>query len=179
MKEEINLLAPSVKTARNRQILWSRGNYIWRRVVLTLSIILIVLGVGYGLFSRNKHLFEVSLMKNLDTDTKTQQAVSTANEFLKRFETRVNDTRLWSPDIVDVLKVMPTDIQLTEINARESDGALIIMGVTPTRSSVVDFQRRLEKISWIRAVEAPLNNFATESSGSFTFTLFPKERKKI
>jgi len=61
---------------------------------------LLVLGVGYGLFTRNKHLFEVSLMKSLDTDTKTPQAVSLANEFLKGFQARVNNTRLWSPDVL-------------------------------------------------------------------------------
>lgn len=179
MKEEINLLAPSVKAHRARKLLGDRLNYIWRRAVLMLLLCLVLMAVAYGVFTKNKRLFETSLSKSENQDAGTSEAVAKTNEFLTRFVTTIKENREWSKDFEEILKNVPSEVYLSEITARQSDGAFIIQGSTANRSKVIDFQRRLERISWVERVEAPLRNFATDSSGGFTFTVFPKVKKNI
>jgi len=179
MKEEINLLSPPVKTEREARILGVRVRYVWRRGTAVLIAAVLVMGSSYALFRLNTHLFAVSLLNSEVRDSALQQKASLTNEFLDRFQGVIASDRPWSPAVTDALSALPADIRITTLTGRESDHALIIQGTAGSRSSVIEYQRRLQGLPWAERVEAPLNNFATDGSGSFTFTIFPSTEHPV
>jgi Tfp pilus assembly protein PilN len=175
MKEEINLLAPAVKVNRLQELYQQRGRRLWWRAVFSVGLVVAVLAVSYGLLLSSKRAMQQKLATTQAADQSRLAQVRSTTVFLNAVRAVINDSFSWTPRLETVLAIVPPTVQLSEIAGRESDAALLITGVTASRITLVDFQKQLEGLAWVKQVEAPLRNFATGTTGEFTFIIYPKE----
>jgi hypothetical protein len=174
MKDEINLLPPSLQRVRLRRLYLKRSGKIFRRLDIALGLILTMfIAVYFLLQSTHANLTEQLTVS--DTATTIPNDIRATNELLTLINDRIKNTEALTPLIYDCLTTMPAGVVLSVVRVDEATGALILEGTFTSREDISIFQRRLEELPWVEAVDAPLKNFATGSQTSFSLTLTRKK----
>jgi hypothetical protein len=175
MKEEINLLPPEAKTFRNQRLYLAGAGRIIRRV----GGLLILFGMVMLLINGAQRFFHQQLSQTRIQEERLGESPETAarqiNRLLGVIHEHSDTHQPVSPHLVSVMKVLPAGTQLTRVTWQINTHAMIVEGVAGTRAEVVDLQKRLEGLSWVERVDAPLRNLASGRGGEFSFTL---QRKK-
>lgn len=174
MKEEINLLSPLAKQARQHRLYARRLSHILTRMAF---ILLIFIGALVAI-----NIVERRLQKSVAAQLNSYR---TADEILFRQIEMVNKTvaeidrhSVEHPAKIlyarHVTQVLPAEMRLTLLEWSEENQTLVVQGITASRPAIAEFQRRLSELSWVEKVDAPLRNFAGGSEGTFSFTLYRK-----
>lgn len=132
----------------------------------------IVMGVIFWFtWQHQQELTRVSMAQEKDGSNVAQE-VEGVNELLGVINQWVVAHPTWSPALEDVLKTVPATARLTIVALQVETQGLVVKGVADSRTAVLEMQRQLEGLAWVARVEAPLQNFASDASGEFSFTLF-------
>ncbi len=182
MKEDINLLPPSAKHSRLRRLYGARLSSVYWAVVVSC---LLVGGVYSGI------MYEQRLaMANLDSqinglaadDKVIGTSVAEANRLLTAIDQQAKENPSWTQRLAEVLKAAPNNVALTAIRLRPSSAevsavntVLVISGSTRSRPAIVDYERKLKALPWVKQLEAPLANLASGPDVTFTFTITRQE----
>lgn len=172
MKEQINLLPTAAKRER-RARLYRRGfAYLVRRALVALVLVWITVGgVGWIVWQRQQGV-ESMLMAETGQNGEVFQEVARVNELISLISQRVEAHQPWTPLIGDVVRTLPASARLTVVALQPDTGGLTVRGVSGERATVLEMQRKLEEFPWVERVEAPLQNFAVDAKGEFSFTIF-------
>ncbi|MFH1353998.1 MAG: PilN domain-containing protein [bacterium] len=154
-----------------RLYLFRFGRFLNRVYILLLLLIVVLAGVFYVMKSIQENTVRDDVaLSNFNSDVADE--VRRVNQILNEFEKRQTGYTTWSPRISDVLTAAPEEVLLTGLSVKEEKPeVLVVSGVSSSRPAVVAFQRRLEKLSWVKQLKAPLQNFALGSEANFTFSL--------
>lgn len=169
MKEEINLLPPVIQDARMGKLYDARVASVY--VAFVVAILLV--GIGYAGSWGVLKLTLVEITRSLssgvaaDSDKETR-ALNARIQFIHE---RLSGNPAFMPDVADALAVVPSDITITSIEIDHEDQTVYISGRATTRSAIVLFEERLQELSWVESVNAPLQNFASGPNVSFEFTI--------
>lgn len=175
MKEEINLLPPSAKRARLRRVSSRHIGYLIRRLAAGLLLCLSALTGAYVIaWTELRHLTN-QLGNGEGTEEKVVQQVFEVNQIMQAIDTRIHEHIPWTPLARDVIELLPQEARLELLEVRADRDALKVEGVALARAAILDMQRKLETLSWVTRLEAPLQNFAAGERTEFSFVLFRGE----
>lgn len=177
MKDQINLLPPLAKRERMQRLFRRRLRYIARRGLLGLVVIWMTLaGVGWMTWQRHQEMAAAMAAQN-QNGGEVFQEVAHVNELMNVIEAWVAAHPAVTPFLDDIVRTLPAEARLTVLALQAEGGGLVVKGVSPSRGAVLDMQRKLEGLPWVERVEAPLQNFAVDSRGEFSFTLFRRVKE--
>jgi hypothetical protein len=187
MKDQINLLPPTILRARRRRLYFGRANRLYWLGMLSLLMV----GLTYGSVYWALNMQNYQLARHLDSlagNGRIGPSVQPINELLRAIEGTVDSQLLWTEVVDDVLVSAPAEVTIIGIDLKESAvsgesrgdrlpaaaraGALVITGQTGSRAAVVEYERRLQALPWVARVDAPLQNLAGGASPTFSFTVF-------
>jgi len=185
MKEEINLLPPVAKNARLRRLYGARWNSLyWAVAGSCLLMALVYAGIVYTHWTTDKELLaEVSPLSGSDQGISKQ--VTDINRLLVVAEKQARTNQPWTNHLQDIMLAAPPGVVLTSIKLRPANDkagenpVLVISGTTASRPSVVDYERKLKSLAWVKQLEAPLTNLASGPEVTFTFTLIRQEQAPL
>lgn len=175
MKEEINLLPPAVSALRRGRIYVNRlGRLIYIALALTV-IMLAALGVQYGLSSyiRKSLTAAESALAPDETAAAEVQAINTLTASVDNW-TKTHQPL--SPLVAQVLNSAPAGIVITAVAVDQPEDKITISGTFSERSRVAQYQQDIENVPAVARLEAPLSNFATGASSSFTFEIYRQDQ---
>lgn len=177
MKTEINLLSPDAKDHRMSMVVHRRINAIMDALLVCCILIVCSYGAAFlVLFSIN-----ASLQRNVITDnagyTEVKQRIQDINAIVAVIDDRISQETLWSPLVADIVNTAPPALSITKLELSDTTRTFSIVGKTALGSAVVQYQRALEKLSWVDHVVAPLQNFALTPDSAVTFTIFRKQKE--
>ncbi len=188
MKEEINLLPPGQLRARVHRLYGQRLRRLYWSFMVGLSMVAATYGSLYGIENALYQDIQRQVKESNGNDTSLQSQVQQANSLLAAFSSAVASQVLWTEMVDEVLAAVPADTVITNVSVKESaassgaaegtkpqvvpSSALIITGRSSSRTSIVEYERRLQQLSLVKRVEAPLQNLAGGAANTFSFTLY-------
>jgi hypothetical protein len=178
LEHEINLMPREVEESRLRRLYLARISRMLKRLYPLLFLLLVAeIFIYFSLISVRDDviLFEASGLQGSRDMVKNIEQI---NDLLLQVEKRSSTYTSSTPQVQEILSVMPGGVKLGLIGIAEKDGSLIIEGDYSIRSSVVEFQKELRVLPWVESVESPLQNFALKPGAVFSFNVFRKEIKK-
>ena len=174
MKTEINLLSPEAKTHRIRLVVYRRINAIMDALLVCLILVVCSYGTVFWVLST----LHASLQRNVVADdagyTQVKQRIQDINAIIAVIDDRVSQETLWSPLVADIVNTAPPALSIRKLELSGTTRTFSIVGRTAQGSAIVQYQRALEKLSWVDHVVAPLQNFALSPDATVTFTIFRK-----
>lgn len=177
MKEQINLLPPLAKHERLGRLYRQRLAYLGRRALIGFMIVWVVMaGIFWWVRQRQRELEALARTQTRDGGEVFRE-VARVNELMSVINQRVGQHPDVTPLLDDIVRTLPPGARLTVLALQANTGGLVVRGTSPSRGGVLDMQRQLEALPGVERVEAPLQNFAVDSSGEFSFTLFRKVEK--
>lgn len=177
MKEQINLLPPGARHERLGRLYRQRLAYLGRRALIGFVMIWVVMaGIGWWVQQRQRELEALARAQTLDGE-EVFRAVARVNELMSVIDRRVEAHPSWTAQLDEVMRTLPADARLTVLALQADTGGLAVKGVVAGRTGVLDMQRQLEALPWVERVEAPLQNFAVDPKGEFSFIVFRKVEK--
>lgn len=172
MDKEINLLPQPAQKQRAWRLYLSRLGRFLNRVYLLLLLLIGVLALILGVMGSIKEKITRDGALSPGGGSGIADEVRRVNQLMNQFEERQTSYQAWTPQVLDVLTAAPATVRLTNLEASEQEpAALSVRGVASSRAAVVEYQRRLEGLAWVKNVEAPLKNFALGPESSFSFKL--------
>lgn len=174
IKEDINLLPSAVLQTRQSTLLSRRLNQVlWVIIINLVALSFIYAGIWVTLRITEQQLQQQPRVNAQDS---TAQHVRDTNIVVDVVDKYVAQQQPWAPFVVEILKVVPHDITITELEvtdallAEQPTSALLVRGRTRSRSEIAAFEESLQKLPWIKHVEAPLRNLASDDD-AFAFTV--------
>lgn len=188
MKEEINLLPPGELRARVRRLYSQRISALGWAIAIGLGMMTATYGSVYGI--------EYVLYRDIQRELRTadgntaelKSQIQQANSLLAAISSATATQVLWTETVDDVLAAAPSDIVVVSLGVKESAvgvsgaagtqsqvtpaGALVINGRSSSRTAIVEYERRLQQLSFVKKVEAPLQNLAGGAANTFSFTVY-------
>lgn len=181
MKNEINLLPPAVTKARTRRLFSRQFNRLYRTILLCLVIVgATYAGVWWVTWQSLSEVENgVGATSRSSQNRAAEQEVRKVNELLKAVQQRTAGYESWTARVSEALSVASSEISITTISLRSASGAapgspktLVVTGTALSRSAVVAYEQALRSLSWVERVEAPLQNLASGSVVTFSFTIY-------
>lgn len=179
MKAPINLLPTEARQERMQKVYLRRFKAIYTSVCVAIVIIAIGYGAEFGYFMYANNIAQKELSAVDAEAGNTMEETQEINRVFSATKARLVDKRTWLPDIAEALRLAPSGIKITGISVDpdkrdEKKVLLAITGVSNSRSATLQYQQRLQEVSWIQDLEAPLQNFASGPGVEFTFTITRK-----
>lgn len=178
MNEDINLLPQSEKKFRRSVFYWRVvGRFLTRLIVVLMFALFALLALWAVNFSTRGGL-EDSLAVDLEQSSAEREAMD-INRFIGVFQMVLDEKPPFLPKVMELIEGLPDGIRLTGLEldrvgtADDPEQAVFIVeGLASSTTAIVAFQKALEDLEWTNRVEAPLQNFATEPGGAFSFILY-------
>ncbi len=174
MKTEINLLSPEAKDHRMILVAYKRINAITDALLMCLILVVCSYAIAFWALST----IYASLEKNVVVDNagyiQVKQRIQDINAIIAVVDDRISQETLWSPLIADIVNTAPPALSITKLELSEKTRTFSLAGKTTQGSAIVQYQRALEKLSWVDHVVAPLQNFALLPDSTVTFTIVRK-----
>lgn len=177
MKEQINLLPAPIQRARLRNLYGLRVRHVLGAIIIALAIVLATQLVSLTVLKAIYKDVGGEIGTLSDQEKNMEEHTKEANDLLRELDLRISNYELWSPQVESVLKLVSPNLRIVSMSVDSGKPALEIKATSASRAAGVDFQKALEGLPWVESVEAPLQNFASSSSGAFTFTLFRAKQK--
>lgn len=174
MKTEINLLSPDAKKNRIIGIRTRRINAITDALLVCLVLAVCSYGAAFWTLSSIGTSLDKNVASDIEVSAETKQRIRDINAIIAVVDDRITKDPLWSPLISDIVARVPSGISITTLQLTETPQTLLLVGKATRGSAVVQYQRELEKLSWVERVDAPLQNFAVSPNATVTFTIFRK-----
>ena len=100
----------------------------------------------------------------------------TYNQDVKNINTLVKNINLANqnfvpitPKLKELISLLPNDIKLNSVQIDRRAQTLVINGVALTRSALLNYQGRLNEVSWITRVETPASQLFQKDNINFEF----------
>ena len=173
-RHEINLMPRDVVKRRLRRLYLARVSRLFYRLYPLLVLLLVAEFIIYFSLTSVRDRVFISEMNELQNGQEATVGAKQINEFLLGAERRSSSYNVWTPQLQEVLSVLPGEMKINTIGVTEEDGSLLIEGESSARSAVVKFQKELESLLWVKRVESPLQNFALDPEAEFSFSVYMK-----
>lgn len=175
MKEEINLLPPAVKSERWRRLIGRRLSRLYWWLMLVTAAVALALGVADGVLGQiNQRL---QMMARPPAENSVSAVVRSVNQLVLAMQQRVAGHQPWGLFIVVVLKQVPPEVTIRQLQVKAGTEQLVLEGTTTNRGAVATLEQRLRSLEAVEKVEAPLQNLALGREGVFSFTLQRKREQ--
>ncbi len=169
---EINLMPREVIKDRLRRLYLMRIKRMLSRLYPLLLLLLATELIIYFLLVSVRDDLTSFEAKRLSDNQSMIESVEQINESLLEIEKKSLVYSTWTPQVQEVLRVLPSEMKISTIGVVEKDNSLLIEGEFYVRSAVVEFQKELRALSWVKKVESPLQNFALNSEAEFSFSVY-------
>lgn len=173
-KDDINLLpSTELQTRQGAVLLRHLNEALWVMIASLASLSLVYAGMWATLRRTEQQLQQQPRVNAQDSTT---QHVRDTNIVVDVVDKYVAQQQPWTPLVVEMLKVVPHDATITELEvtdallAEQPTSALLVRGRTRSRSEITAFEESLRKLPWVKYIEAPLHNLASDDD-AFSFTV--------
>jgi len=171
MNLDINLLPKPMQASRRRRMYGLRlGKLLQRIYVLLIFVIGLHVVIWLAL---NSILLTVQMNGEIERagiDVVSQ--VRELNATLVGLEVATDELRPWTVQVGEILDLVPSGMLVRDMEVMSGSNVLIVRGAAAEREAQLDFQQRLESLSWVQRVEAPLENFALGPDAGFSFSIY-------
>ncbi len=104
------------------------------------------------------------------------EQVREENSLLTAIKNHKDEYLPWIPDVSEALASVPQGVEVNRVSLESGpvsgdEPKIVIEGNSFSRSSVLDYQKSLGELSWVKSVDAPLQNLTSGQQVKFSFTL--------
>lgn len=167
----LNLLSPEKRIYLRRMITFQ----FIKSVLEILIIAVCIAGISLlgGQWVLENHLNELSegLLSVRDAYSQTNQDIKKINNALLKTKEIQREYTLWTPLIDDLVKNIPDNIVLANMDMDAKNKIFTITGAVPDRQDLLQFQTNLESIAWVKAARVPLSQLAERKNIQFSLTV--------
>ncbi len=170
MKDDINLLPKPLVIGRERRAYLFGFGRLLQRIALLLVAIIVGEVVVYGAHYYIDQTMDQSGKADEQSLSTTEQAQN-VNMLLSLVDNTRKQFVSWSLFSEEVLNSAPREITISKLEVKEKLGALEVVGYSSRRASVLEYKNILAGLSWVKRVDAPLQNYAIGPDAGFSFSL--------
>lgn len=177
MKTEINLLSPDAKRERTAHIHARRVMNI--AIAIVSALVLVASSYGVALWALSNIFVSIS-DDAVVSGQKTQETIDSIrvnNAIIMAVDDRLRQESPSAQLISDIIGAVPPAISILKLEFKATSQTFLLTGKTTQGSAVVQYQRALEKLSWVDHVIAPLQNFAVSPEATVTFTIIRETKE--
>lgn len=178
-KGEINLLPVALQTKRLHKSYGASLRHLLRRLIILLLLLVLAEIAVWGVFLAINRSVNKTKDLAVESGLDVLGQVDRTNSFVGQFERRLADFKMWSDTLDSVFGVTPELVTITQITVDEGTESIELNGQSPSQADLIDFQARLEQLSWVIDVEAPLSNFEIGLKSDYTLTVITKEEEPM
>ena len=84
-----------------------------------------------------------------------------------------------TPYLKEIMKNLPTNIKLRTLYIDKKNKRVELAGIAKTRQGLLDYQKKLQEISWIDSVKSPTSKLFQKEDISFEFKIILKNTVPI
>lgn len=167
MSLRLNLLSPDKKKHFD-----SVTKYLFIRELLEITIFTLALLAMMYLFAwwviagAMRDAVGSSLLLNRQAPPVNQDILN-LNRQTKNIVLSGNDFALLSPKIFELAEVLPPDIKLVGIQIDRNNNTVSLSGRAATRDALLNFQKVIEKIAWIKGITTPTSQLIQKENIDF------------
>lgn len=177
MKTEINLLSPDAKRERITHVRARRVMSITVATVFALALVASSYGVAFWALSVIHASVSADMIVSGQKTQEIMQGIRANTAIITAVDNRLRQESPSAGLVSDIIGAIPPAISILTLEFTEKSQAFVLTGKTTQGSSVVQYQRALEKLSWVDRVIAPLQNFAVSPEATVTFTIIRKTKE--
>lgn len=174
MKKEINLLPSDAQYLRVARIYLLHTGHFLRYVIFLVLMQILVLGSTYSVVLLVNRLVSTEVVEGALRQEKLYSRVQDVNDMLSAVREYKEQEKGWTILIPDLFELLPRDIVLTSLQADSEVNTIRLQGVYSGREQLIAFQRQIESLSWVSALDAPLSNFKTGNDSNFSLLIYLK-----
>lgn len=168
MYSTINLLPPHKKQLLHagRIVTYAEASAVFFLILgglfmgTFLAILLLLKGVEDTLLAQSTQMVS-------DAESPKNEVVE-IDKYLKHIDSIQSGFVTWSHVLEGVARATPEGIRFEQLGVNIT-GKIIIRGIAPTRSEVLEFQNALEDLEYFTEVSSPLSNILQKTNVSFSF----------
>ncbi len=166
MKDEINLLPPRAVVTRRKLVVTRRLAKLMRRVLMGEAVLAVMIIIGLNANQTLGKIVAQQFSESSSKQSELQTEVKQFNALIRDVNKWRSKYSAWSPMIKEILNALPEGVQINSLAAGET-GQITVQGEFENAEQIVSYQRKLEQISGVARVEAPLSNYSTGSNQQF------------
>ena len=121
---------------------------------------------------------DASVIEQMQTDSnvllRERENIQATNIIVKTMQSQIVGMPLWGVYVEDIIRLAPATITILQLEANDDPLQLKIVGEAVNRTTVVDFERSLRQLSWVKKLDSLLQNFVSDQSVEFSFTITPQ-----
>ena len=167
MKLHINLLSPEKK--KNLTIL---TRYLFAKELLELMIFTLSLLAMMYIFAwliiadAMTDAVNSSMLVSREAPTANKDILK-LNHSTKNIINSGEDFAPLTPKILEIAAALPPDIKLIGLDFNRANNSIILSGSAATRSALLNFQKVIKDISWIKGITAPTSQLFQKENINF------------
>jgi Tfp pilus assembly protein PilN len=181
----INLLPKSAQKELQLQQQAEILKQFWVSVSLVLLVLFLMSFAAEFMLKQNTIAVEseiIDLRRELSTaaNQKLDDEVKALNTQIKTLNTLQSQHYYWSNALVELSRVMPTDLSVDFLTLDRSNGKVEIAGKGGSRISVLLLWANIKRTKMFKDINFPLTNLEKSEDGAFTYVFYinPDEVKK-
>lgn len=153
---------------------FSRIGRLLRRLDVVALLLAIALGSLLGTVYWQQQALETSISEQTLASDAAEAEVKDINRLVETIGQHAQEHVPTSNHIPEMMRAMPESVTLTAISISSETKAMTLEGNTVSRTALLEFQKKLEGLSWVERVESPLQNLASGSNGAFRLSIYAK-----
>lgn len=169
---DINLLPKPLRVARLRRIYWSRVGKLLNRIYVLLVIIIILQIVIWLAFNSIFRSLQLASDQGGATESNVVGQVAEINRLLVGVDGAAKELAPWTLQVDEMLELVPSGMQVTNVKVAKDTDIIVVSGAATAQEVQVDFKQRVEQLSWVQRVDAPLENFAVGPEAGWSFSIY-------
>ena len=169
MSLRLNLLSPDKKKNFKNVVRFLFIKEMLEFTILTVSLLgMMYLFAWWVITQAMSDVVSSALLVNREAPP-VNRDVSEMNRKTRNVYLSSQDFAQLTPKIIEFASILPGDIKLVGIDLDRKKNTIVISGTATTRDALLDFQRIVNEVPWIKGVTAPNSQLLQKENINFEF----------
>lgn len=167
MKLHLNLLSPEKKKNLNILVRYLFAKELLEIVIFTLALLaMMYIFAWFVIAGAMSDAVASSLLVNREAPP-INRDIQNLNHSTKNIVSSAENFTALMPKILEISNVLPPDIKLVGLDISRSGNSITLSGTAATRDALLNFQKVIENIKWIKGVTAPTSQLFQKENINF------------
>ena len=167
MKLHLNLLPPEKKKSLTVLTRYLFAKELLEMTIFTLSLLsMMYIFAWFVIAGALSDAVASSLLVNRETPP-INRDIQNLNHLTKNTITSAESFAPLTPKILEIATTLPADIKLIGIDINRANNSVTLSGSATTRSALLNFQKVIESISWVKGITTPTSQLFQKENINF------------
>ena len=177
MLREINLLPPDRRRNLEREAFLQALQRAFYSLLLALMLMTalsaVCLVVIKSIAAAEERTQDSNVAQRVEEFRDLRDDIALDNERLKLMLEQLDGRVLWSARLQELLDTLPPGVHVARMQANDQPPLrqLVFSGTAITRNALIVLEKRLQSLSWVEGVEAPVSNLINRTDAEYIFTI--------